>query len=99
MPDHAETQLGISFYPHTNQHHSVTATNPEISPEIQSTKTKKRHEAKHWGEKNLPESICATSVQWKLQLNKSHWESTTGQTALEKCIDNSTLMCVLNQVE
>lgn len=46
--------------------------------------------------KNLPESICATSVRWKLQLNKSHCEQTPGQTALEKCIDNSTSMPVLN---
>lgn len=64
----------------------------EISPETQFMATKKRPEAQHRG-KDLPRSICATSAQWKVYLNKSLWGEYT--TALEKCIDKSTLMCVL----
>lgn len=57
--------------------------------------TKKRSEAKHQG-KDLSPSICATSAQWKVQLNKTLWgKYTTGTTALEKCIDKSTLACCI----
>lgn len=57
--------------------------------------TKKRPGAKHRG-KDLSRSICATSAQWKVQQNKSLWgEYATGTTALEKCIDKSTLVCCI----
>lgn len=64
----------------------------EISPGTQFMATKKRPEAKHQG-KDLSRCICATSAQWKVQLNKSLWgKYTTGTNALEKCIDKSTLV-------